>query len=204
MSGVAIYIEGGGDGKDSKAALRQGMDTFLAPLKEAVRARAWRWKLVSCGGRTAAFDSFRKAVQSGDNAIVVLLVDAEAPVTGLARAHLQSRDGWIIDFASEDVIHLMVQTMEAWLVADPGTLASYYGQHFQTSALPTTQNLEAVAKTTMASALEQATRHTQKGTYHKIRHASDLLKRIDREKVKHRCPNCARMFTALGQAIQGA
>ena len=61
MSGVAIYMEGGGDGKDAKAALRQGMDALLQPLKEAARAKALHWKLVPCGGRDKAFRGFRSA-----------------------------------------------------------------------------------------------------------------------------------------------
>ena len=61
MSGVAIYMEGGGDGKDAKAALRQGMDTLLQPLEEAGRAKALRWKLVPCGACGEAFRGFRSA-----------------------------------------------------------------------------------------------------------------------------------------------
>ena len=55
MSGVAIYMEGGGDGKGAKAALRQGMDTLLHPLKAAVRTKDLHWKLVPCGGRNEVF-----------------------------------------------------------------------------------------------------------------------------------------------------
>jgi Domain of unknown function (DUF4276) len=51
-------------------------------------------------------------------------------------------------------------------------------------------------------ALEEATRDTQKGAYHEIRLASDLLKRIDREKVRKRCPHCARLFDTLLRLIQ--
>jgi hypothetical protein len=204
MKRVAIYMEGGGDGKDTKAALRQGMDAFLTPLKDKAREHSWHWKLVCCGGRAAAFDAFRNAIQSGDDSIVALLVDAEGPVSDSPCAHLQSKDGWDLQLASDDVVHLMVQTMEAWIVADPDALTAYYGQHFRRNALPGSQNLETVARATIASALEQATQQTQKGAYHKIRHASDLLKRIDRQKVKQRCPSCARMFDALGHAIQGS
>jgi Domain of unknown function (DUF4276) len=64
--------------------------------------------------------------------------------------------------------------------------------------------LETVAKVTLAASLELATKATQKGAYHKIRHASDLLKRINREKVRQRCLACARMFEALGEAIRQA
>ena len=46
MSGVAIYVEGGGQGKNSQAALRRGMDGFLRRLKDAARTKGWRWRLV--------------------------------------------------------------------------------------------------------------------------------------------------------------
>jgi Domain of unknown function (DUF4276) len=204
LSGVAIYMEGGGDGKDSKAALRQGMDVFLTPLKDAVRSKSWRWRLVCCGGRDRAFAGFRNAIENGEDAVVALLVDAEAPVNAPARVHLQARDGWNLAFATDQVVHLMVQTMEAWIVADSDALAAYYGQRFRKRALPQTQNLETVAKAELAMALEDATGNTQKGEYHKVRHASDLLKLINREKVQERCPACARMFEALGEAIRQA
>ena len=119
MNGVAIYMEGGGDGRDTKAALRQGMDALLQPLKEAARAKALHWKLVPCGGRGETFRRFRNAAVNGDDAIVVLLVDAEGSVDGAPHLHLQSRDGWDMQFAGEDTINLMVQTMETWIVADP-------------------------------------------------------------------------------------
>ena len=84
MSGIAIYMEGGGDGKENRAALRQGMDAFLQPLKEAARAKALHWKLVCCGTRNEAFQRFRDAVNSRDDAVNVLLVDAEE----IGRAHV--------------------------------------------------------------------------------------------------------------------
>ena len=204
MSGVAIYMEGGGDGKDAKAALRQGMDALLQPLKEAARAKALHWKLVPCGGRNKALQGFRNAAVNGDDAIVVLLVDAEGPVDRAPHLHLQSRDGWNMDFADEDTINLMVQTMETWIVADPGALSTYYGQNFNGNVLPSRENLEEVAKADVARVLDQATEHTRKGRYHKIKHASDLLKRIDVVKVKQRCRHCERLFNVLGRMIDAA
>ena len=204
MSGVAIYMEGGGDSRDAKAVIRQGMDRLLQPLKDAARARALHWKLVPCGGRDEAFRRFRDAAGNGGNAIIVLLVDAEGPVSGAPHLHLQSRDGWETGFTDENAIHLMVQTMETWMVADPDALRRYYGQNFNGNVLPRTANLEEVAKTDVARVLNQATERTRKGRYHKIRHASDLLKRIDVERVKQRCPHCARLFDKLGQKINEA
>src|SRR5258708_6043191 len=97
----------------------------------------------------------------------------------------------------------MIEAMETWIVADPDALVTYYGQHFRTNALPH-QSLEEVAKIAVGRALEQAIRTTQKGAYRKIRHASDLLKRIARQKVRRRCPSAERMFVTLGNAIAGA
>ena len=202
MSGVAIYMEGGGKG--GKAALRQGMDALLRPLKEAARAKALRWKLIPCGGRDKAFQGFRNAADNGDDAIVVLLVDAEGPVNGAPRSHLESRDGWDLSFARENTINLMVQTMETWIIADPGALSTYYGQNFNGNVLPGGPDLEEIAKKEVARILNRATERTTKGRYHKIRHASELLKRIDVERVKQRCPHCKRLFNVLKRMIDAA
>ena len=204
MSGVAIYMEGGGDSRDAKAALRRGMDALLQPLKEAAKAKDLRWRLVPCGGRHEAFRRFRDAVNHGDSTIAVLLVDAEGPVNRAPRLHLQSRDGWDMDFAGEDTIHLMVQVMETWIVADPDALSTYYGQNFNGNVLPKAANLEQVSKADVARTLNRATERTTKRCYHKIRHASNLLKRIDVERVKKRCPHCARLFNTLGPIIDAA
>ena len=201
MSGLAIYMEGGGTGRDTKDALRRGMDAFLGELKDAARKKSWRWKLVCCGGRDEAFRAFRQARNNGDETNVVLLVDAEDPVNSSPSAHLSARDRWDLKQADDDVLHLMTQTMETWIVADPDSMASYYKQNFVRNALPNADDLEAVARSDISSALERATRRTQKGKYNKIRHASDLLKSVDPEKAKQRCSHCRRLFVVLGDVI---
>ena len=201
MSSIAIYMEGGGDGASAKQALRQGMDTLLEPLKQVARAKSWRWKLVCCGSRNEAHRGFRNALCHGDGGVIILLVDAEGPVKQSARDHLQSRDGWDVGTTPEDRIHLMVQAMEAWIVADPPALAKYYGQGFRLAALSKTQNLEDVSKQDLERSLRQATQDTRKGRYHKIKHASDLLKRIDVSAVTARCGHCKRLFDVLGKIL---
>ena len=204
LSGIAIYMEGGGDSKENRAALRQGMDTFLQPLKEAARNKALLWKLVCCGPRNEAFKHFIDAVDSSADVVNVLLVDAEGPVNQSPRRHLQDRDGWDLSSIDEDTIHLMVQTMEAWIVADSEALKGYYGQDFKANKLPKAADLETVPKPTVKRSLDEATKDTQKGRYHKIGHASDLLRRIDAEKVKARCCHCRRVFKALGRIVEAA
>jgi len=203
LSGVGIYMEGGGNGKDTKAALRQGMEVFLAELKNATRTRSWHWRVVCCGGRNQAYNAFIHARNAGEMTVIVLLVDAEGPVNGAARAHLSARDGWDLRAVDDDLVHLMVQTMEAWIAADPDKLARYYGQRFNRNALPKALNLEAVAKNDVGAPLARATGKTRKGAYHKVRPAGDLLKQIAPPTVRQRCPSCDRMFARVGARIAG-
>ena len=201
MSAVAIYMEGGGNGKGSKAALRHGMDSFLGALKNAAREKGWRWKLVCCGGRDETFRAFGNARSTGGDALTLLLVDSEGPVKAGPRAHVAAQDGWDMCGVSDDDVHLMAQVMETWLVADREALTAYYRQDFHAKALPSRINLEEENKTAVAKALDRATHRTKKGGYRKIQHAADLLARIDPAKAQERCRHCARLFDTLGAAV---
>jgi len=199
---IAIYFEGGGNSAETKAILRQGMSAFLKPLVEMARQRRCRWSVTSCGGRDQALDAFVDALEKDPAAFNFLLVDSETLVTALPRAHLKQRDGWNLDAAAEEQVHLMVQCMEAWLVADPEALADYYKQGFNAKALPNRINLEEEPKTQIYAALEAATRHTQKRSYGKIKHASELLRRVNHEKARTRCSHCDRFFTMVAEKIR--
>ena len=54
------------------------------------------------------------------------------------KAHLMSRDGWNLPDISAERYRLMVQMMEAWLVADRDALSRFYGQRFNANAIPET------------------------------------------------------------------
>lgn len=177
------------------------MDSFLNEQKQAARARGWRWKLVAAGPRDKAFEGFQHATKQRTADLVVLLVDAEAPLKHAPRDHLRNRDGWDLHFAEEDSIHLMVQTMEAWIVADAEALAAYYGQGFQRNSLPDALDLESVPKRQIERSLKAATTRTRKGVYHKIRHATELLAKINPTRVKDRCPGCVRLLDYLGKEL---
>lgn len=94
----------------------------------------------------------------------------------------------------------MVQMMEAWFLADPEALTAYYGQDFGAKALPGRKNVEDIAKSDIERSLKEATKRTQKGEYHKIRHGSELLTKIDPGKVRKRAPYCDRLLATLASA----
>jgi len=201
---VTIYAEGGGNTGHEKARLRQGFEAFLRPLKEQARKKGMGWKLICCGGREQAFRAFRRAVGENGGRIAVLLVDAEGPVERAPRAHLTGREGWRLKSVDENLVHLMVQVVETWIVADAEVVASYYGKGFLKQALPRAADLEKVAKVQIQRALTRASKPTKKGAYKKIRHGGELLMRIDSEKVAPRCRHCARIFSVLSKLIQEA
>lgn len=198
MTGIAIYIEGGGDGANSRAQLRQGFDGLLAAQKERARRARVPWKLVLCGGRNETFDRFQHACRVSAGEVIGLLVDAEAPVKLASDegrvAHLATRDGWSITSPAA-CVHLMTPCMEAWVVADADALARFYGKDFHAGALSNRARLDDEPKASLYRSLEEATRRTTKGSYGKIKHASELLKRIAPAKVAARCESF-RHFTA--------
>lgn len=213
MTEIVIYVEGGGDTAGQKAELRQGFDGLLKEQKSAACRKRLRWKLVPCGGRVAAYDAFVNAAATQPAKLHVLLVDSERGVparTGDAAQdaaarvdHLVAQDGWrrLADTPAERV-HLMVQCMEAWLVADPAALAKFYGQGFREDVLPARPNLEEEPKKDLYDKLERATAATQKRAYAKIRHARHLLGRVNSERVADRCPHFSTFIDWLTKTIQ--
>jgi len=203
MSGIAIYVEGGGDTADGRAAIRRGFGEFLHAIREAAWRKGIKWKVVPSGGRGDTYDAFLNALGADPGYVPLLLVDSEVLVTAADPAqHLSVHSGWTFPGTSATAAFLMAQVMETWIVADPQALAIFYGQHFRPTNLPRNVNLEAVPKNDVQRALRAATAQTQKGVYHKIAHAEALLKAIDVAQVRSRCPNCDRFVSALEALVR--
>jgi hypothetical protein len=200
VTAIRIYIEGGGDKKEQKAMLRKGFSKFLESLSNSARHQNIKWDIIICGTRNNAFRDFRNGLKSHPEAVNILLVDAEAPVkvNSPPWQHLKSRDNWDRPVEINDnFCHLMVQTMEAWLLADINNLKKFYGQGFKESAIPKTKNIETIEKDKLEPILKIASQQTSKGEYHKINHASKLLESLDVDKVRQASSYCDRLFTTL-------
>jgi len=198
---IHIFIEGGGDGRNTKALIHQGFSCFLRSLVKTARKNKIKWKMTVCGSRNNAFRDFKIALKANPNAFNVLLVDAEAAVYTTPCQHLKQRDNWDLPNIDDEHCQLMVQTMEAWLIADINTLKNFYGKGFKDNSIPKNFELENIDKKQLESSLKAATRHTQKGEYHKIQHASKLLALLKVDKVRQAAPHCERLFTTLIQKM---
>jgi hypothetical protein len=212
VRGVAIYVEGGGDTAQQRADLRRGLDALLEEAKGLTLAQGRSWRLVPCGTRRFAYEAFLHASRGeAKDSLNLLLVDAEEALSdvllkggqevGHGIAHLMQREGWEFSGIAPERVHLMVQCMEAWILADPEALGRYYGQGFLTNVLPRHADLEQVPKAALLEAIKRATERTTKGKYGKIRHASPLLERIDPAKVADRCPHFASLQQWLRKGL---
>lgn len=200
---VKLYIEGGGDSAQLKAACREGFRTFLD--KAGVNRKP---RIVACGGRRDAYESWCIAIASGEQAL--LLVDSEAPVAAQHQQgdpdtwkpwqHLKQRDDWDKPANGDDAqCHLMVQVMESWFLADREALASFFGQGFSANRLPAATNpIEGIAKTQVYQSLANATKNCKsKATYGKGEHSFKLLALIEPAKVTDASDWARRFVDAL-------
>ncbi|MEH2318760.1 DUF4276 family protein [Nostoc sp.] len=224
---IYIYIEGAGDeddiellprprqgfrsgiisGKETTTGLRLGFRKFFQELYD-IAGEKIKIFTVMCGSRRDAYEDFKTALESQPEAFNVLLIDAESPVDSTVTPweHLRNRTEdhpWILDAVNfeDEQCHLMVQTMEAWFIADIDALREFYGEGFREDGIlqgmAGYHSVETVSKATLKVWLEAATRHTGKGKYHKTKHAPKLLELLDVDTVRQASPYCDRLFTTL-------
>ncbi|MCD0244846.1 DUF4276 family protein [Xanthomonas melonis] len=202
---VKLYVEGGGDTAALKTACREGFTTFVT--KAGLKNRP---RIVACGSRRDAFDSFCTAIANGEDAM--LLVDSEdtviaqhqqgQPDTWQPWGHLKARVGDVWDKpagVADTQCHLMAQVMESWFLSDREALKAFFGQGFKENALPAANNaVESTAKQQIYSALAQATKNCKtKAAYGKGEHSFKLLTTIDPAKVTQASPWAKRFLDEL-------
>ena len=198
MVSIKIYVEGGGDNNALRTACRRGFATFFERAGLAGRMP----RIVACGGRHDAFESFRTALRrASPDELPLLLVDSETVVMPGCSPwlHLSARDGWEKPPSADDRhVYLMVQCMETWFMADMEAVAKYFGQGFNRAALRRHSILEAMEKEDVMSALLSASRDSRpKGAYRKGRDSFEVLSLLDPALVSQECSHASRLLAFL-------
>lgn len=203
MVAIRVYVEGGGDYRERLAKCRHG----FSELFRKVMPPKCMPRVIACGNRNETFDRFCTAARFHSDTFCVLLVDSEGPVAAGAAPwdYLENRDRWHAPPGTNDEhVHLMVQVMEAWFLADKDALQRFYGQGFTRNALSRSANVEAIPKDDVLTGLKNATRNTRtKGKYGKGAYSFDILAVIDANLLRKASPNhAARLFDTLVRKSQ--
>ena len=202
MKEIHLYVEGSGPTEATRRPLREGMTVFLGELKARAEGKGIKFMVILCRDKDRTVDAFKTAVATDPGNFHVVLVDSDSAVSVPRLKHYRERFKGSWKGVAERNCHLMVQVMESWFLADPDALKTFYSDGFNAKPLPKSKDVETVDKDTVLKALENATRKAKKGNYHKIKHASDLLSRIDPIVVRRASRHCDFLFTTLEKVIE--
>lgn len=162
-------------------------------------------KPIACGGREQTFDMFQRALSDHQDAINILLVDSEEYVAdGVGPwSHLKACDHWDQPTGTTDEHgHLMVQCMEAWIIADRDNLPGYFGHGFKFDKVPKWPDIQRVPKKQVLDALKSATKDSKKGVYEKGPHSFKVLACLDPRVIRAACSHAERFFATLDRLTQ--
>ena len=179
---VKIYVEGGGDRRAQQVELRRAFSTVF---EKCGFDRPRTPSVTCCGSRNAAYSDFVTSLSKiGD--LALLLVDSEGPVAGCYWNYVVSRDSWVRPAqANDDQLHFMMELMESWFLADREALEKFFGEGFTKTSLPgRSDNVDTIPKHDVEVGIDNASRHSKRGKYHKGQHSADILCLIDIVKLK--------------------
>jgi hypothetical protein len=187
---IKLYIEGGGDSHLQDTEFRAAWAAFFE--KAGLKALRKMPATFRGSGRAKTFDAYCTAVKNRKpDELPLLLVDSEYLVTTGPSVwkHLKKSDGWSKPAgAGTHDAFLMIACMETWFVADRESLKQFFHGCWRDQSLPKWPQLEAVEKTKIFRALDQATAACGARKYSKGKVSFDLLQSIEPAEVERGCP----------------
>jgi hypothetical protein len=186
LSEIRIYFEG-------DKSLKAGFGAFFTEIRERAGAMQCKVSIVATGGTPER--DFGIALRKHPVAWNILLRDSEGPWNANLPASPCGKQSW--PPLQADSIFWVVEVMESWFHADKDALEAYYKTGFRRSVLAANPNVEEVPKRDLIAGLNDATKDTTKGKYHKTKHAPALLQSIRPALVRKAAPNCERLFQVV-------
>lgn len=203
MTDAKLYVEGGGgDSNELRARCQEGFRKLL--MSSGFSGRLPR--IIACGSRQDAYDSFKTAHLAGQISSVFLLVDSEDPIADLEMPweHLKLRDDWERPAgATDDQVLLMTTCMETWIVADRDGLTRFFEKHkscLRPAGLPPLDNIEAKGRHVIQDALLTATKDCS-NAYAKNKRSFEALANVNPAVLRSLLPAFARMERILNSNL---
>ena len=173
-----LIIEGTADTKNGN--LREGFNKLLR--KKLGRNMP---RIVMGDGKSQAIDKFLNSNNS------VLLCDLDGP------DETREKDIQVHRFEEyRDSVYYMVQEMEAWFISQPDILESYYKTDL-TKKIP---KKHASEFENPDEKLQEWTRDSKKGKYHKVKHGTALLEMLDADQLMKDFPDFKGLINILRES----
>lgn len=154
---VTVFIEGSSNDKNGN--LRQG---FGKLFEQKLKGRMP--KIILGDDKHATIRKFKGDNLSEKKAI---LIDLDA--------NEETRDAQLKELGLDEAqTFFMIQELEVWFISQSEILDSYYNTDIKSKI----QNKNPKAISNPSDVLADLTKQTKKGEYHKVKHATDLLKKL--------------------------
>jgi len=173
---VTLFIEGTPDDKNGN--LRQG---FGKLVEQKLRGQMPR--IIMSDDKVSAIRKFKSDKLSTQKFLLVDLdgkEDTKAP-------QLKKFD---LDGATA---FFMIQELEAWFISQADILNLYYGIDIKSKVSPR----DPKSIDNPSDLLAQLTKKTKKGEYHKVKHATDLLKMLKLTDVEDKFDDAKNLISAM-------
>lgn len=169
-----IYIEGS-DNKEN-GNLRKGFSTLLSK-----KIPHYRFQIIMCNDKGSTIRSFKKDI---DNSKAVL-IDLDK------HENFRSQELNNIDMTNDsNRCFFMVQQMEAWFLSQSDVCKDYFGKAFpEYKGNASAENNPSKTLKTMTAFRKQP--------YHKVKHGSVLLEKLDLTKLEATFPDVKRLINSL-------
>jgi hypothetical protein len=204
MREVVVYVEGGGPTRLQQKEFRTGLDQFFISLKKLADDNDCRLTFSPRGGIEQVLADFDIAYNPPSTEIYYLLVDSDGPVISVPRNHLKTKFSsyrFLDDKKIPDNrIHLMVQVMESWFIADISALERFFGEGFDSAQIPQDQEIESIDGDVAINSLKSASKGSSRGEYKlysTIEFETGILKQLNPDILKDKAPHCKRLFEIL-------
>ncbi len=181
---ILLFVEG--ESNSPNGDLRQGLSKLL---EQKIKGKLPR--IILGNGKMQTIDKFKNNRLLTD--LSLLLIDLDKPETEIENDLI---DNNLLN--QKDCVFYMIQEMENWFLSQPEILDKFYGKDENNKLI--SQKLpkkKAHEIEKPDEKLQEISKNTKRGEYHKIKHGIELLKLLDASKLEDDVPEFKRLIKKL-------